>query len=397
MQRRDIAVRFVPTARAITAIGMVIGLMWTNATLSSAHNQFVPAALPSFSVRVIGPATGLDAYFPNALNNSAVVAGTEVTPALDRGFYFAKGIIHGIAPPKGRVGTEVSGIDNNGTIAGTGCSSATCDTATQAFAGQIHPGKVVWGRLPSPSGTAICSLAGCSVANGIGTTGDVAGRFSSRAVLWSRRGNGSYSVARLPYSTGLTFSSSSGTAVDAFGDVVGAETALGTVGVVWPPHGRPGILLDCETVLTRGGALITAPFGVTAKGNGSARTLTIVGKCLVRSQATNTDGYVPCYWKATVHGSTVNVSAPVRLDTNAGSSGGAAVAINEKGWIVGFQGDSSSSVTLWIKHHPYLLSSLIGGGTAWNLVEVYGLNNKGQITAIGVSNGQAEALLLKPR
>jgi hypothetical protein len=92
----------------------------------------------------------------------------------------------------------------------------------------------------------------------------------------------------------------------------------------------------------------------------------------------------------------VTVSPPVRLDTSDGSSGGAAVAINQKGWIVGFQGDSSSTVTLWINRHTYQLIDLIGGNTAWNPIEVYGLNDKGQIAVIAVANGQAEALLLKP-
>jgi hypothetical protein len=371
--------------------------MLTSAALSSADNQSAPAALPSFSVRVIGPASGADTYLPNGVNDSGVVAGTEVSPVIDRGFYFAKGSAHALPPPKGKVGTEVSGIDNAGTLSATGCVSATCDSATQAFAGQIHKGKVVLARLPSPNGPALCSLAGCSVANDIGPTGDVTGRFSSRAVLWSRGGKGSYSVNRLPYSAGATFNGSSGTAVDGFGDVVGTETAAGTIGAVWPRHGRPGLLLDCENVLTRGGTVFTAPFAVTAKGNASTRTLMIVGKCLVRSQTTNTSGYVPCFWRATIRGSTVNVSPPVRLDANHGSSAGAAVAINQKGWIVGFQGDSTSSVTLWIKHHPYLLSGLISGATTWSLIEVYGLNNKGQITAIGVANGQADALLLKRR
>jgi hypothetical protein len=90
------------------------------------------------------------------------------------------------------------------------------------------------------------------------------------------------------------------------------------------------------------------------------------------------------------------VSPPVRLDANDGSSGGAAVAINRKGWVAGFQGDSSSTVTLWINRNPWQLIDLIGGNTAWNPISVFALNNKGQITVIADANGQAEALLLTP-
>jgi hypothetical protein len=102
MKRRHMAVRFVTSARGILATGIVISLMLTSAPLSSADNESVPAALPSLSVRVIGPASGADTYLPNGVNNSGVVAGTEVSPVIDRGFYFAKGSAHAIPPPKGK-------------------------------------------------------------------------------------------------------------------------------------------------------------------------------------------------------------------------------------------------------------------------------------------------------
>jgi len=382
-------------------------------SLSDAHPAVRPASIPSFAMTAIGPALTAGAYLPNGLNDGAAVVGTRLmSPAPPVAFFSAKGKLYSAGIPKGIgiVGSEALGIDDAGTLAANGCLNTPCNS-TRAYAGQIPKGAVTWKALPPPKVPTLCTHAGCnSAVGGIGPTGDVAGQFGPRATLWVRNSHGGYGAARLLLFTklkGWDFNSSQGQAADSFGDVVGIEqghTAVPSIGgrltegVLWPRHGKPHILPGCQTVLSLGAPpKIDAPFAVTANGSSASQTLTIAGQCLVRSQSTKQTGYVPCIWHVTIHGSAVSVPAGVQIDASDGSSSGAGVAINKKGWIVGYQGDPNATVTLWVKGNLYPLDGLIPINHGWSLVGVYALNDEGQITAIATQNSRVQSFLLTPR
>jgi len=337
-------------------------------------------------------------YLPAGINDSGVIAGTNVSTPIHRGFFLVKKKITPVSSPTGTVVTEIFGIDNSETLAGTGCLTAACDS-TRATTWQIRHGGSTWERLPPPKGSVLCTHNGCnSQANGIGPSGDVAGQFGTQAELWLRGTKDTYTSKRLPYTESSHASSSSGLEVDSFGDVVGVEKrGLLTVAVLWPRHAPPVTVPGCGTLLVVGGATFEYPDAVLAKGSTGNRTVTIAGKCLVLSQTTHHTGFAPCVWRATISGSLASVSPPVRLDTNGGSAGGGAAAMNQKGWIAGNQGDANSSATLWVNQQPHLLNNLIPANSGWNLGSVYAMNNKDQVTGIGTFNGHTTGFLLTPK
>jgi hypothetical protein len=380
------------TRLALSVAGM-IAVTCTPAWASSGRGV-APDAVPSFTIRGIGPASASAVYIPAGINGSSVVAGTRTAPTVES-FLFSKGKIFGVHPPKDMAASEIFGLNDANRVVGEGCTSAGCST-TRAYTGQIRKHRVSWRKLPPPSGSSLCGAAGCSsVADGAGANGDLTGWFAQQAVIWLS-GAGGYTAKRLSY-TATRFTSSSGRAIDSSGDVVGVESGQVTVGVLWPRHGKPVLLPSCGEFLVRGGATFEYPFSLLSKGSGKNRTLRIVGKCLVESPTTHQTGFAPCFWNATISVGSVTVSDPVRLDATDGSDGGRAAAINTKGWIVGNQGDAASTPTLWINRHPYVLKALIPAASGWTLDVPYAMNAKGQIVGIGTFNGQARTFLLTPR
>jgi hypothetical protein len=292
-------------------------------TLVRAEKRAIPAAVPAFTVRGIGPPFFSDAYLPNGVNDSGTVAGTNVSATPDTGFFFSKGNVHAVAPPPHMAGSEIFGINNAGMTAAQGCFTSACGT-TRAFTGKISHGIAVWKQLPAPSGSSLCALHGCnSTANGIGQTGDLTGQFGSQAIVWLPKSHGTYASKRLAYTDASRFNRSSGLAVDGFGDVAGFEgSGFVTVGVFWPSQGSPLILPACQNILVRGGATFEYPYAVAATGTSSKRTITVAGKCLVKAPTSNQLGFAPCIWHVTINGSNAKISTAVRLDATDGSDNG---------------------------------------------------------------------------
>ena len=379
---------------SILATGLVT--LASAPSTAGAASHATPTA-PTFSIRGLGPPFFGDSYTPNGLNDTGTVAGTDPSGSVPQGFFFAKGTVHSVTPPTAMSGISINGLNNADDVAAEGCFAAGCGT-TRAYTGKVGATTIAWKSLPPPAGSSVCSISGCdSSAAAIATNGYAVGQYGGQATMWVPGSKPSYSAKRLPYTQASTFSSSSGTAADSFGDVAGVEERdLSTVGAFWPRKGAPVLLPACQEVLVRGGATFEKPLGLMATGTTKTRTVTIVGQCLVES-STDQTGFAPCLWVAKINGSATQLSGPVRLDANAGSDGGGAVAMNQKGWIVGNQGDATSSPTLWINRDAFLLSSLIPANSGWQMDTLYAVNKKGQITGVGSNAGGTQAFLLTPR
>ncbi|HEV3312437.1 MAG TPA: hypothetical protein VG815_18145 [Chloroflexota bacterium] len=357
------------------------------------------STLPSFLMRPIGQASTQPRYVPSAINDGGMLAGTDIAGPVPRGFFFTKKKLSYANPPAGMAGATIVGLNNANMVAGTGCQAQGC-AVLRAFVGQIQTGRVHWKSLPNPKGPAICTHRGCnSQGNGIGPTGDVTGWEATTGVLWTRLSNGHYSAKRLPTSDSTHFNTTTGLAVDAFGDVVGTESgSFSTVGIMWPAHGKPFILPDfCGEFLVRGSATFSAPFALSASGGSAKREVTVVGKCLLYDETTKTLGFGPCVWKVSIDHSTPTITATTRLDANVGSDGGLAGAINRHGWIAGNQGDAASSATLWIHLHPHLLADLTVNNPGWTFQSLQVLNNTGALAVIATNGSLTGTFLLTPR
>lgn len=89
--------------------------------------------------------------------------------------------------------------------------------------------------------------------------------------------------------------------------------------------------------------------------------------------------------------------------TDLGTLGGTnsyAYGINDGGSVVGYSylagGGENPHAFIWVNGAMVDLNSLIGGGSGWELVGAYGINNAGQIVGEGLYNGEARAFRLDP-
>jgi hypothetical protein len=384
-------------SRHLWRLTLVLGLVSLASAPMAAHaaSHATPTA-PAFSIRGIGPPFFGDAYQPSGVNDAGTVAGTNTSGATPQGFFFAKGKAHSVSPPTNMAGVSINGLNDAGSVAAEACFTSSCGTY-RAYVGTIGGSSIAWKLLPPPSGSSLCSIHGCdSLAHGIAAGGIIAGQYGGQATTWILNAKGTYVASRLPY-TSSTFTASTGLAVDRFGDVAGVEqSTFSTVGAFWPRHGTPILLPDCQNVLVEGGARFSNPSEVMAIGMSTKRTVTVVGQCLVKA-AGSPMGFAPCLWTVTVKGSVTHLSGPVRLDATDGSDGGGAAGMNTASWIVGNQGDATTSATLWIQRDPFLLSSLIPASSGWELHAVLAVNKSGQIAGVGTNAGGTQAFLLTPK
>lgn len=302
--------------------------------------------------------------------------------------------MHVVSPPKKWAGSWIAGISSDDRVAGNACLTSDCSTSKKAFAGTIKKGKLTWHPLAGPPGSFLCGAAGCDLANAVGRAGDITGEFANHAILWQLKSNNAYK-ARLLHETATRFTSSTGMTVDTFGDVAGTERdSTFDVGTLWLPNGKGVNLPACAKLLVLGGGTFERPFGMYSSGSSTKRSIQIVGQCLVESEPSHTLTHVPCVWSAKVRNGNVSVTQPTRLDGNVGTPGQAA-AVNGKQWIAGNMGTTSpGDATLWVKHEPALLSSLVQNGAGWTLGVLTGMNKSGEITGTGMLNGQQRAFLL---
>jgi probable HAF family extracellular repeat protein len=94
---------------------------------------------------------------------------------------------------------------------------------------------------------------------------------------------------------------------------------------------------------------------------------------------------------------------PVDLGTLPGDNESTAMAANSAGQVVGFSEAGtyptyvSNRAFLWQNGQMYELSSLIDPADgAWTITGIFGINNAGQIVAIGMSAGRSASIVLTP-
>jgi probable HAF family extracellular repeat protein len=74
--------------------------------------------------------------------------------------------------------------------------------------------------------------------------------------------------------------------------------------------------------------------------------------------------------------------------------------LNNQGEVVGgslTRGDENFHGFLYRNNHLYDLNDFLDAGTGWELVQALGINNRGEIIAIGSHAGQDRIVLLRPR
>lgn len=88
--------------------------------------------------------------------------------------------------------------------------------------------------------------------------------------------------------------------------------------------------------------------------------------------------------------------------TDLGTLGGGnsyAYGINDSGTVVGYSwlaGGANPEAFVYVNGVMLDLNSLIPGGSGWDLMEAYGINNAGQIVGEGLFDGQVHAFRLDP-
>jgi hypothetical protein len=80
---------------------------------------------------------------------------------------------------------------------------------------------------------------------------------------------------------------------------------------------------------------------------------------------------------------------------------GVATAINDRGWVAGHQAETFESVgaggVLWAEGKKHFVDDLIESRGHWHVIELHGLNNKGQLVGLALYRDELRAVLLDPR
>jgi len=277
-----------------------------------------------------------------AVNNSGVVAGWGLNSfGAQQAFVSIAG--SATALPLGP-GTEsyAYGINDAGTIVGN-----------TYIGGQSH--ATIW------SGTGATVLGANTYAMAINNSGEVAGSNNGQAfVLVDGQ------VQSLATLSGIQWSSAYG--INNSGEVVGAgELSNGTFrGLIWSPDGTVAM------VGTFGGMSSDA-----TDVNDSGEVVGFAGLA---------DGYQNAF--------SITDGAMTDLGTLGGSS--YAYGINNSGEIVGYSylNDGEQNAFLYTDGTMLNLNSLLPANSGWVLEEAFGINNAGQITGMGLFDGQQTAFLM---
>jgi probable HAF family extracellular repeat protein len=300
----------------------------------------VAPASPIYTAAYLGSLGGSSAT-GYAVNNSGTVAGWgQSASGAQQAFVSTSQGLQPLSP--GSPESYAYGINDAGTVVGT-----------TAVNGQVH------GTIWSASGPT--DLGAGAYAMGINDSGQVVGGNGNAFVV----SNGQ--VQSLGTISGENWSAAYG--INDAGTVVGdGRLANGTFrGIVWSPDGSM-ILLG-----TFGGASSQAT-DINDSGE-------VVGFASVAS------GYQHAF------------SALDALLIDLGTLGGGssyAYGVNDNGAIVGYSSlaDGEQHAFLYEDGTMFDLNSLLPPDSGWELLQAYGINDSGQITGIGLYEGQMSAFLL---
>jgi probable HAF family extracellular repeat protein len=308
-----------------------IGLLLMFAGFAAANPIYTVAGLGGLAG---GPSTGY------AVNSSGTVAGSSQNASGNQqAFVSTANGLKGLG--SGTSESYAYGINNSGTVVGTTYSNG------QAYG-------TIW------SGSGTTELGAGSYAMAINSSGEVVG------------GNGSAftdvneQVQALATQPGIGWSAAYG--VNDAGTVVGdGQLTNGTFrGIVWSPNGSM-ILLG-----TFGGASSQAT-GVNNSGE-------VVGF------ASLANGYQNAF--------SMTDAMMIDLGTLGGSS--YAYGVNNSGEVVGYSylANGDQHAFLYDDSTMFDLNSLLPSNSGWDLMAAYGINDSGQITGVGLYDGQLTAFLL---
>jgi probable HAF family extracellular repeat protein len=299
----------------------------------------IAAADPIYTVADLGSLAGASTT-GYSVNSSGTVAGAAQNGSGSQQAFVSTP--NGLkALPSGSSESEAYGINDAGIVVGI-----------TYIGGQAY--ATIW----DGSGTSL--LGPGSYAMAINNSGEVVG------------GNGNAftelngQVEDLATEAGTVWSAAYG--VNDSGTVVGdAELANGTFrGMVWSPDG------GVTELGTFGGASSQAT-GINSSGE-------VVGF------ASLSDGYANAFAEAG------------GVMTDLGSLGLASYAygVNASGEVVGYSylADGAQQAFLYDDGTMLNLNSLIPGNSGWDLLAAYGINDSGQITGVGLYDGQLSAFLL---
>ncbi len=298
------------------------------------------AANPIYTVADLGGIDGSATGY--AINSSGTVAGWAQNPSGGQQAFVS--IPTGLqALSSGPYESYAYGINDSGTVVG----------ATYDASGQAH------GAIWSASGTTV--LGAGSYAMAINAVGEVVGGNGEAFTLINGQ------LENLAAPPGINWSSAYG--LNSGGTVVGdGQLSNGSFrGIVWNPDGS-------TTVLGTFGGSSSQANGVNGGGE-------VVGF------ASLSDGYQHAFSEI---GGTM---------TDLGTLGGGssyAYGVNDSGEIVGYSwlADGGQSAFLYDNGSMLNLNSLLPSNSGWDLLQAYAINNSGQITGVGLYNGQTSAFVL---
>ena len=308
-----------------------IGFLLICAEFAAASPIYTVASLGGL---VNGPSTGY------AINSSGTVAGSARNAAGNQqAFVSTPNGLQGLPSPT--LDSYAYGINNSGTVVGTTYSNG------QAYG-------TIW------SGSGTTQLGAGSYAMAINSSGEVAGGNGEAFIAVNGQMQG---LATQP---GIDWSAAYG--INDTGTVVGdGQLANGTFqAIVWSPNGGMSLL------------------GTLGGPNSQATGINNDGEVVGFASLSN--GYENAF------------SVVDAVMTDLGTLGGSSFAydVNNSGEVVGYSylADGDQHAFLDDDGTMLDLNSLIPSNSGWDLLAAYGINDVGQITGVGLYDGQLTAFLL---